>query len=132
MMSLFWVAIALLVSLLLALFVYTLRLNKRLRVFEEKLSGQMGRLQHDLSTINSAAMGVGQRLISAEKKLRGSMEKQQQFEMNSVDHLPFDQAVSLVEGGADAGQLVDRCGLSEAEAGLMALLQDKKKVVEPA
>ena len=131
-MSLFWVAIALLVSLLLALFVYTLRLNKRLREFEEKLSGQMGGLQHDLSTINSAAMGVGQRLMSTEKKLKGSMEKQQQFEMNSVDHLPFDQAVSLVEGGADAEQLVDRCGLSEAEAGLMALLQDKKKVVEPA
>ena len=127
-----WVAIGVVVTLFVALCIFTLQLSKRLRLSEEKLSQQIRSLQHDLSVINSAAMGVGQRLMTTEKKLTVAIEKQQQFEMGSADYLPFNQAVAMVEDGADAEQLVDRCGLSEAEASLMALLNNKKKIVDVA
>ena len=131
-MLLIWVAIGIVVILFVALCIFTLRLSKRLCLAEEKLSQKMRSLDHDLSVINNAAMGVGQRLMTTEKKLRVAIEKQQQFQIGSADYLPFSQAVAMVEDGADAEQLVDRCGLSEAEASLMALLKNKKKSVDVA
>ncbi|MEE8058889.1 MAG: DUF2802 domain-containing protein [Pseudomonadales bacterium] len=124
-----WIAISGLFIVAVAVSVYAVWLNKRLSLTEEKLSQQIKSLHHDLVVNNNAAIGVGQRLINTEKKLKGTIEKQQQLETCSIDFLPFNQAASMVENGADAKQLVDRCGLSEAEAGLMALLQREKNNV---
>jgi len=122
-MTLMWIAITVLSLLAITVSVYALQLNKRLSLLDEKLNQQISLLRHELTVINSAAIGVGQRLINTEKKLKVAMEKQQQFETVSVDNLPFNHAVALAENGADAQQLVERCGLSEAEAELVALLQ---------
>ena len=72
-------------------------------------------------------MGVGQRLINVEKKLKLSIEKQLQMEMTNVDYLPYHQAASMAEDGADVEQLVERCGMPEAEANLLTLLKAASK-----
>ena len=115
-----WVAIVLL--LVVGSFC-ALRLYKRVNLIEEKFAQQAIALHHDLMVINEAAMGVGKRLINTEKKLTASIEKQQHLATDSAEYLPFNQAIALAEKGADAMQLVDSCGLSEAEAELVTLLQ---------
>lgn len=126
-MTYLWCAVAVLLLLLVVVSVYALHLNTRLSLVEQRVGQQLQALQHELAVINSAAIGVGQRLINTEKKLRGAIEKQQQFETVSADQLPFNQAFAMAEKGAGARQLVEQCGLSEAEAELVALMKGAAK-----
>lgn len=125
-MSLTWLAIAVMSLLLIAVGCYALLLSRRLLASEAAQHEQIKQLRHDFSAINNAAIGVGQRLIIAEKKLKGTIDKQQQLETNASDFSPYNHAVSLAESGADSAQLVERCGLSEAEAELLTLVQSGK------
>ncbi len=122
-MTLMWIAIAVLFLLAVGMLVYALLLKKRLSLLEAHFIEQIQSLRHEMAVYNSAAMGVGQRLINTEKKLNAMMDKQQQLTTSDTDYLPFSKAMALAEHGADARQLVEDCGLSEAEAKLVALLQ---------
>ena len=48
----------------------------RLRSHERLSAESISRLKDELLTVNGAAIGVGQRLIAVEKKLKISLEKQ--------------------------------------------------------
>ena len=99
----------------------------RLRSHERLSAESIARLKDELLTVNGAAIGVGQRLIAVEKKLKISLEKQNILGMGNVDTQPYDQAASMAEQGADIQQLVDQCGLLEAEASLLSLLKSSSK-----
>ncbi len=94
----------------------------RLRSSEQVATERVAALREELSAVNGAAIGVGQRLIAVEKRLKLSI-KQQQMDVSNIDIQPYDQAATMAEQGADVQQLVDRCGLPEAEASLLSLLQ---------
>jgi hypothetical protein len=125
-MVLIWTAltIAILLSILVSYVLY--RKKMEIENLKSEFKQKFERLSHDLSVVNSASVGVGQHVINVERKLATSMEKQQQLEMTHVDYLPYKQALSLVEDGADASQLVAQCGLSEAEASLLTLVTNTK------
>lgn len=123
-MSLEWFAIGLLLLLVITLVVCLYQQKKQLSHIKESNDSQIKLLRQELTAFNSAAMGIGQRLILAEKKLYGTIEKQQELAENSGDFMHYSQAVDMAEKGADAQQLVDRCGLSENEANLVTLLHD--------
>ncbi|MFT5691790.1 MAG: hypothetical protein ACI92E_001120 [Oceanicoccus sp.] len=125
-MVLIWTAltIAILLSILVSYVLY--RQKMEIENLKSEFKQKFERLGHDLSVVNSASVGVGQHVINVERKLATSMEKQQQLEMTHVDYLPYKQALSLVEDGADASQLVAQCGLSEAEASLLTLVTNTK------
>ncbi|MFT5579012.1 MAG: hypothetical protein ACI9WS_001770 [Paraglaciecola psychrophila] len=122
-MTLLWLAIALVLLLVLVTVYLTITGQRRLGAAHSEMQRQLVKLQEELSLVNNAAVGVGKHLISVEKKLALSLEKQQQLEMNAASYLPYQQAVDLVEKGASASQLVADCGIPEAEATLMALLK---------
>jgi len=77
---------------------------------------QLRALQAELRSVNSASMGLGQRLIAIEKKLNAAIEKQQHLEVSGSNLLP------LIAGPVPAEQLVERYGFSEVEARLIARL----------
>lgn len=77
---------------------------------------QLLALRAELRAVNSAAMGVGQRLIAVEKKLNAAIEKQQHLELNGSNLLP------MVTGPVSAEQLVERYGFSDVEARLISRL----------
>jgi len=77
---------------------------------------QLRALQAELRSVNSASMGLGQRLIAIEKKLNAAIEKQQHLEVSGSNLLP------LLAGPVPAEQLVERYGFSEVEARLIARL----------
>lgn len=99
----------------------------RLRSYEQVATEQIAVLRAELSDVNGAAIGVGQRLMAVEKKLKLSIEQQQKMDVDNVDIQPYDQAATMAEQGADVQQLVDRCGLPEAEASLLSLLQSSAR-----
>jgi hypothetical protein len=79
---------------------------------------QLMALRTELRAVNSAAIGVGQRLITVEKKLNAAIEKQQHLEVSGSNLLP------MLSDPVSAEQLVERYGFSEVEARLITRLVD--------
>ncbi len=100
------------------------KLRKQYRQLEQSTADKVQKLQKELDMVNSAAVGVGQRLIQLEKKLKLSIDRQQQMELLNPDHTTYTEAASLAEQGAEVEQLIDRYGLPEAEASLLTLLKN--------
>lgn len=86
------------------------------RLASHQQQQQLLALRAELRAVNSAAMGVGQRLIAVEKKLNAAIEKQQHLELNGSNLLP------MVTGPVSAEQLVERYGFSDVEARLISRL----------
>lgn len=120
-----WAGIAVIVIAFTTLALYSLALNRRLRCLALDHQQQIDRLRRDLTSINSAAIGVGQRLISAEKKLKAAAEAQAEAPqpVSPYSGDPLDEAASSAGPDISAQELVDRYGLSEAEANLLSLLK---------
>lgn len=122
-MTVLWVVLTVCVLTTLITLAYALQLSRRLVLSEAGTKQQLELLRRELAGVNNAAMGVGQRLISVEKKLKISMEKQQQLDLHHSDYLPYSQASSLVNDGDKAELLIERYGLPEAEASLLSRLR---------
>ncbi|ARN75437.1 DUF2802 domain-containing protein [Oceanicoccus sagamiensis] len=122
-----WIVLVVCCIALVAVASYAVQLNKRLSQVEQQAEKDILSLTHEVAAVNSAAMGVGQRLISVEKKLKLSIEKQQQMAMSNIESMPYSQAVSSASNGSNANELIDRYGLPEAEADLLTLLKSAAK-----
>ncbi len=85
---------------------------------QQQLQQQLLALQAELTAVNSAAIGIGQRLIATERKLNAAVEKQQHLELSGSSLVP------LLSGPASAEHLVERYGFSEVEARLISRLTE--------
>lgn len=79
-------------------------------------------LQHDIRAITAAAIGVGERVLELERRQRRLNERQEQLDIYDPANQPYEQAIRMVKNGADVSELVDVCGISEAEAELVSLM----------
>lgn len=103
-------------------------MDKQQQHFEDRLS----QLQTQVNTVSKGAIGVGKRLIEAEQRLAAAMQRQNTLESSlesrqqqptvSSDLIPYTLAERMLEQGATADSLIRQCGLSQAEAELMALV----------
>lgn len=82
------------------------------------------RLESELALANSAAIGMGNRLLNMEKRLQqgGSSSG---TEADNED-LPYTQASQLFAMGLSVEEVGRRCGLSRAEASLLQAMQENK------
>lgn len=78
--------------------------------------------QRNIRAITAAAIGVGERVLEIERRQRRLAERQEQVDIYESANQPYEQAISMVKHGADVGELVDVCGISESEAELVALM----------
>lgn len=119
-------ALLALLSLVVVYLAYSLRhLKKDMLTGQEENTQKLKVIRRDMDIINKASVGVGQRLMAIERKLNLSIEKQQQIEATNVEYLHYARAAEMAEGGATAEQLASNCGIPEAEAKLMAMVQEK-------
>jgi hypothetical protein len=108
-------------------------MDKQQQHFEDRLS----QLQTQVNTVSKGAIGVGKRLIEAEQRLAAAMQRQSSLESTlesslesrqqhqpaiSSELIPYTMAERMLEQGATADSLIHQCGLSQAEAELMALV----------
>jgi len=102
---------------------------------QQQLDERLAQLQTQLNTVSRGAIGVGKRLIEAEQRLAAALQRQNTLESTiestlesrnqptaSSELIPYTLAERMLEQGATADSLIRQCGLSQAEAELMALV----------
>jgi len=126
----FWLGMVIAVILSAALlFLIVMLQNTRhqqdlLREEKKVLEARIRNLESKIEFISSGSMGLGQRLMSAEKKLNQALEKQDELISNNSDHLFRRQADRILK---DHLPEEDESSPSRSEAKLMALVGGKPK-----
>ena len=119
----------LLAMLLVALIIVLLQLGKVKRdqaaLLQEhrSLEDHFKKLKNKIEFLNAGSLGLGQRLMSTEKRLSQSLEKQDELVHSNTDHLYRRQADRLLKGSALNTQ--DDSAVTRSEAKLMALVGKK-------
>lgn len=89
----------------------------------EQVRASHRRLENELAVANSAAIGMGNRLIAMEKRVaQGGGPSASVHE--SAQNLPYTEANQLFRMGVDVDEVARRCGLSRAEASLLQAMQE--------
>lgn len=94
-------------------------LASKLRRERRLWQAEIAALNTDVTGLCAGAVGVGKRLARIERGLRLQDERQDKLEMRDSDLQAYGQATRLAHRGADAGELVRSCGISQGEAELI-------------
>lgn len=87
---------------------------------------QIGALRREVEAATAVAVRAGERLRKLEQATGQMGERLGQLELRGEGR-PYDQAIALVQRGADADRLVRNFGLSRGEADLVALVHGRRK-----
>jgi hypothetical protein len=90
-------------------------------------SGMLRKISNEMYVIKIGSFGVGQRLIAVEKRLHIAVERQQELVAQDLGYAPYAQAAKLMDMGAGVVDLVQKCGISKAEAELIELMHKQMK-----
>ena len=101
-MTLVYLSLAIVVIATTAGWIVLLYHQHQARLASHQQHQQLMGLRAELRAVSSAAMGVGQRLITVEKKLNAAIEKQQHLEFSGSNLLP------MLSDPVSAEQLVER------------------------
>lgn len=128
MIDLFWlgVLIASVLSATLLAVVIQLKSTRRQQVLlqeeKQRLEARIKNLESKLDFLSTGSKGIGQRLMSAEKKLNQALEKQDEILSNNSDKLFQRQAERVLKQPVKED---DDSAVSRSEAKLMALVGGK-------
>jgi hypothetical protein len=124
-MTLLLVALSLIVavsSLLFCTWMYRQQRALQLELVKEQQS-----LQSMLEIVRKGSLGVGKRVLEVESRLN-EVSESGVVSAGSVtsEYLPYNHALTMLQRGAGAQELVTECHLSEAEADLLSLIHAQK------
>jgi hypothetical protein len=93
---------------------------------EEKkvLEARIKSLESKIDFLNTGSMGIGQRLMSTEKRLNKALERQDEMVQNNSDQLFRRQADRVLQGRNPSE--IDEGAPSRSEAKLMALVSKQQ------
>lgn len=80
---------------------------------------ELARLQGQLRALSAGAAGMAGALARVEQQLRRVGDRQQELELRSPGEQLYEHALQLIRDGADAEELMNRCGLVRDEAELL-------------
>lgn len=86
----------------------------------DRLHQSVRALQEQHGALSQSTVGMGKRIRTIQDKVEYS---QQRSMFNTTDEASYQQAARLVSLGANAGDLVDNCGMARAEAELMVSMR---------
>lgn len=128
MMDLTWLtiaAVAVLAVLLLAVILQLQNVRRQLaqqQKEKQQFESRIKNLESKLEFVSTSTKGMGQRLMTAEKKINLSLEKQDEILSNNSDKLFQRQAERVLK---NAPKAEEESALSRSEAKLMALVGGK-------
>lgn len=92
--------------------------QKKIRRLEKAIAALRGHVE----VAADSGVGVGRKVITIEKRLRATEQKQQEIESTDLQKVSYNEAVRLISMGAKVDDLVSSCGLTRAEANLLEVL----------
>lgn len=116
-----------LVAALLALYLANRRLARQLRALDETHGQRLQQLKSEVNTFQQGSIRIGEDLVALREQFKRMEDKQQRIEQHDPQSLPYNQAARLVGLGASVEDLTQSCGLSKAEAELVAKLHAARK-----
>lgn len=108
-----------------ALAVVLVRMSRRFNAVVEALKESQEDVAHlkaDLGALCKSSVGAGDHVVKLEHQVNRLLERQTQTEMRTSNDRPYSAAVQLVQQGANADELIEKCGLTRGEADLIAML----------
>lgn len=81
-------------------------------------------LEKQLKMVSSASLGMGERLLSLEKRLSDLSHTQEQLKSADLE-FSFTQATKLLDQGLSADAIAANSGLSVSEVSLMELIRNE-------
>ncbi len=116
-----------LVAALVALYMANRRVARQLQALEDRHSQRLQQLKSEVNTFQQGSIRMGEDLIALREQFKRMEDKQQRIEQHDPQSLPYNQAARLVGLGASVEDLTQSCGLSKAEAELVAKLHAARK-----
>ena len=116
-----------LVAALVALYLANRRLARQLQALDDRHGQRLQQLKSEVNTFQQGSIRMGEDLVALREKFRRMEDKQQRIEQHDPQSLPYNQAARLVGLGASVEDLTQSCGLSKAEAELVAKLHAARK-----
>lgn len=126
----FWIGVFIACLLTLGMVLLLLQVQKmrhqQLLLQQEKLAleSRLKSLESKIEFLNSGSVGMGQRLMSAEKRLNQALDRQDEIAQNNSEQLFRRQADRVLQGRQPPEQ--EEEGPSRSEAKLMALVSKQK------
>lgn len=118
-----WIPAMLAVAFVAALLIIATWINGRqLRRARRNLAEQTQELERartQVRALAAGAAGLAGALARVEQQLRRIGDRQQALELRSPGEQVYDHALQLIRDGADAEELMNRCGLVRDEAELL-------------
>lgn len=91
----------------------------------QKLEQEHLKLKKDLRMVGAGAVGVGQRVNKMEDYIQRLSSRQDVAELKQGTIASYAHAAKIVEIGGNIEDVVEGCGLTHAEAELVAMLHRK-------
>ena len=117
--------LGLLIAGLVALLLSARRQAQRHAEQQAHTEARLDKLVQTLAEYQQSNIRMGEELIALRDKLTRMENRQQRFEQQDVQAMPYNQATRLVTMGASLDDLMQSCGLSRSEAELMLKLHGK-------
>lgn len=127
LMLLLGLGIGALVAALLALYLGLKKLGTRLQQQDAQQQERMQLLKTEVLTYQQGSIRMGEEVMTLRDQLKRMEDKQMRIDQHDPQSLPYNQAARLVGLGASVEDLTQSCGLSKAEAELVAKLHAARK-----
>ena len=104
--------------------VYALWCHRALQQLKRDSLENIEKLSKEVSVYSSASVGIGDRILKLEERLRSLSASQGEVRHHDLD-FSYIQAQKLIEQGVDGPTIAANSGLSPSEVNLMQLLHQK-------
>ncbi|NOY62071.1 MAG: DUF2802 domain-containing protein [Gammaproteobacteria bacterium] len=94
---------------------------------DKQRSNMIAEMQSDMAALCEGALGITDHLERVEIQQRRLVAKQEREDIHGSTEHSYNQAIKLVQQGADIESLMSRCGLVLEEAELIVMLHRLKK-----
>ena len=99
----------------------------RAEKYTRSLAESIERVDKDFSALCSASKGAGTQMMQVGKEIHRLTARQEQLELRGGGERAYQQAITLVQRGASADDLVKQCGIARGEADLVVMLHGMAK-----
>lgn len=119
--------LGILLAIFVAVYLQLKRLDSRLQQQEAQQLDRVQQFRAEVLAYQQGSIRMGEELVALRDQLKRMEDKQMRIEQQDPQSLPYNQAARLVGLGASVEDLTQSCGLSKAEAELVAKLHAARK-----